>query len=157
MAARCRGAGATFIVNDRIDVAALAGAAGVHLGQDDLSPEDAHGILEEGAWIGLSTHNDDQVRAGLETKATYLAAGPAYETGTKEGADPVIGLAGLARAAAAARAAGKPLVAIGGITLDAAPGVIAAGADSIAVIGDLLSTPDWRRRARDWVRALETQ
>jgi len=155
MAATCRQAGAIFIVNDRADVARLAGAAGVHLGQDDLSPAEARQLLPDAPWIGVSTHNEVQINAALETPATYLATGPVFATRTKVNPDPVIGVAGVARAAALVRGTGRTLVAIGGITLDTAPSVIEAGAGSIAVISDLLAGDDLTARARAFLSALE--
>jgi len=155
MAAACRQAGALFIVNDRADVARLAQAAGVHLGQDDLTPADARELLPDAAWIGLSTHSDAQVAAGLASAATYLATGPVFATHTKAHADPVVGLEGVRRAAARVAAGPRPLVAIGGIALESAPAVLAAGADSAAVVSDLLVGDDVAGRARAFVRALE--
>ena len=144
----CREAGATFIVNDRIDVARLSGADGVHLGQDDLSPDDAVRALGPASWIGLSTHTDAQVAAALSTSATYVAVGPVFGTSTKANPDPVIGLEGVRRAADLAGAAGRPLVAIGGIDLGNAHDVLMAGADSVAVISSLLEGHDRVGRAR---------
>ncbi len=141
-----------FIVNDRADVALLTGAAGVHLGQDDLPVELARALLPPGSVIGLSTHNLAQVRAGEATSADYLAIGPVFPTESKKQADPVVGLAGVQQARQATR---KPLVAIGGITLENAPSVIAAGADAVAVIGDLLRAPDIEQRAREFLATLE--
>jgi thiamine-phosphate pyrophosphorylase len=154
MGQACREAGAIFIVNDRIDVARLSGAAGVHVGQEDLSPEDARQLLPDAPWIGLSTHTDEQVTAGLAGAATYLATGPVFATGTKMGASPVVGLDGVRHVAALTKRAGRPLVAIGGITLETAPDVVNAGADSVAVIADLLRGSDALGRARAFVRAL---
>jgi thiamine-phosphate pyrophosphorylase len=143
-----RAAGAKLIINDRVDVALTAEADGVHLGQDDLSVEEAREILDEGKIIGLSTHSLKQFQAALRTSADYLTVGPIYATTTKDNPDPVVGLELLAAAKAIAD---RPLVAIGGITVEHAPEVIAAGADSVAVISalypwpeklDLLSRPD---------------
>lgn len=153
MAAACRKAGAIFIVNDRADVARLASADGVHVGQEDLMPTDARRILPAAPWLGLSTHNDAQLDAGLKSPATYLATGPVFATSTKSNPDPVIGIDGVARAARRAHGSGKPLVAIGGITLETAAGVIAAGADAVAVISDLFEGTDIPTRARAFVRA----
>jgi thiamine-phosphate pyrophosphorylase len=154
MAIACRQAGAIFIVNDRVDVARLAGASGVHVGQQDLTPADARAMLPDAPWVGLSTHNDAELAAGLDSVATYLAVGPVFPTGTKANPDPVIGLAGVGLAAGPVRKSGRPLVAIGGIALDTAPAVIAAGADSVAVISDLLTGTDPARRARAFLEAL---
>jgi thiamine-phosphate pyrophosphorylase len=156
MAADCRAAGAVFIVNDRVDVARLAGADGVHLGQDDISPEQARAMLPAEAWMGLSTHNESQLRRGAESGPTYLAIGPVFQTSSKDRPDPVIGLEGVSHLASNLRAshAGLPLVAIGGITLATAAGVLAAGADSVAVISDLLGHDDPAGRAGAFVRAV---
>jgi len=154
MAQACREAEAIFIVNDRVDVARLSGAAGVHVGQDDLSPEDARRLLPDAPWIGLSTHTDEQVTNGLTGAATYLATGPVFPTGTKTGASPVVGLEGVRRVAPLVRGSGRLLVAIGGITLATAPQVVDAGADSVAVIADLLRGGDVGGRARKFVQAL---
>lgn len=154
MAIACRQAGAIFVVNDRADVARLAGADGVHVGQDDLTPAEVRAMLPDAPWIGVSTHRDEELRAGLASAATYVATGPVFATGTKVNPDPVIGLEGVRHAAALARPAGRPLVAIGGIGLATAPGVIAAGADSVAVISDLFDGGDVAGRARAFLRAL---
>ena len=152
---RAAAAGARLFVNDRADVARLAGAGGVHLGQTDLSPGEARTILLPEQLIGLSTHNIAQVQAALESQpsADYLAIGPVSVTSTKARPDPVVGLVGVREASALTKRAGKPLVAIGGITLESAPQIIASGADSVAVISDLL-TDDWRTRAAHFLRAL---
>jgi thiamine-phosphate pyrophosphorylase len=155
MAADCRRAGATFIVNDRVDVAQLSGADGVHVGQGDLSPEQVRAQMPAAPWIGLSTHSDAQLARGLASAATYLAVGPVFATTTKERPDPEIGLDGVRRLSAAARG-GRPVVAIGGITLGTAPNVLEAGADSIAVISDLLgpNSGESAARARAFLRAV---
>jgi thiamine-phosphate pyrophosphorylase len=142
---RARRAGATFVVNDRADVAAAAGADGVHVGQDDLPVEMARDVVGAGRIVGFSTHNLDQVALADQTTADYIAFGPVFATQSKDQPDPVVGLEGLRRARQATR---KPLVAIGGITLERAREVIDAGADSIAVIADLLRAPDIEARAR---------
>jgi thiamine-phosphate pyrophosphorylase len=123
-----------FIVNDRPDIAFLVGAGGVHVGQDDLPVAEARLVCGPERWVGLSTHNLEQVRAAEETTADYVAFGPVFATPTKERADPVVGIETLRQAR---RLTTKPLVAIGGITLDRAKEVYAAGADSLAVIRDL--------------------
>ena len=150
MAARCRAAGATFIVNDRADIAAMCGADGVHVGQEDISPAAVRRIFGPGAApiIGLSPHPAAQLDAASREPISYLAFGPVFSTTSKERPDPVVGLDGVRLAAARAREAGLPLVAIGGITLATAPDVIAAGADAVAVISDLLvGAPGVRARA----------
>lgn len=133
-----RRSGAIFIVNDRADIAWAAGADGVHLGQDDLPAELVRRILPEGMVIGVSTHSVEQVAQADQGPLDYIAFGPIFATNSKEAPDPVVGLSGLTEARRITR---KPLVAIGGITADNAPAVIAAGADSVAVIGALLGEP----------------
>lgn len=150
---RVRAAGAAFIVNDRVDVAVLSGADGVHLGQDDLATSDARRLMAPHAVIGRSTHNDVQVRSAVGEGATYVAIGPVFSTSSKARPDPVVGLDGVDRARAIVQPRGLPLVAIGGITLARAPDVIAAGADAVAVIADLLG-PNPAARAREWIAAL---
>jgi thiamine-phosphate pyrophosphorylase len=134
-----RAAGAKLIINDRVDVALTADADGVHLGQDDLSVEEAREILEEGKIIGLSTHSLEQFQAALKTSADYLAVGPIYTTTTKDNPAPVVGLELITAAKAITD---RPLIAIGGITVERAPEVIAAGADSVAVISALYPWPE---------------
>jgi len=126
--------GARLIINDRADIALAVAADGVHLGQDDLSVEEAREILGEEKIIGISTHSLDQFRAALETSADYIAVGPVFPTKTKENPAPVVGL-DLVREAK--KLTDRPVVAIGGITVERAPEVIAAGADSVAVISAL--------------------
>ena len=127
-------AGTWVIINDRADIARLSGADGVHVGQDDLSVEEARGILGPDAIVGISTHDQAQIDAATRTAATYIAVGPIYDTATKDTGYPARGL-DLVRQAALT---GRPVVAIGGITLDNARGVIDAGAASVAVISGLL-------------------
>ena len=141
----CRQGGAMFVMNDRADVAALLNAA-LHLGQEDLAPSDARRILPAGSIVGFSTHNERQLREGDQEPVDYLAIGPIFATGSKQNPDPVVGLEQLR---ALRRLTHKPLVAIGGITRELAPQVFAAGADSIAVISDLV--PDARARAAEWL------
>ena len=131
--------GVQLIINDRVDVALAIGAAGVHVGQDDLPPDAARRLLGEDAIIGYSTHSLEQAIAGARMPVDYLAIGPIFQTSTKEDASPVIGLEGLR---AVRHATGSlPLVAIGGITPANAAEVINAGADSVAMISGLLSNP----------------
>jgi thiamine-phosphate pyrophosphorylase len=146
--ARLAQSGALLIVNDRPDIAAIAGAAGVHVGQDDLGVEQARRFCAPPRWVGVSTHNLDQVRAAAATSADYIAVGPIFPTGTKQNPDPVVGIEFLREAR---RLTAKPLVAIGGITLDRAAEVLRAGADSIAVVRDLVSGEDPAVRARAFV------
>ncbi len=156
-----RSAGASLIINDRVDVALTVDADGVHLGQDDLSVDEAREILGDKKIIGLSTHSLEQFHSALETSANYIAVGPVYPTKTKENADPVVGLE-LVREAK--KLADRPLVAIGGITADRAPEVIAAGASSVAVISDLyhfgeirdfFTKPDITGRVRAFLESME--
>ncbi len=155
-----RAAGATLLINDRVDVALAADADGVHLGQDDVAVEEARQLLGPDKLIGLSTHNLEQFQRALATSADYLAVGPVYQTTTKENPDPVVGL-DLVRQARALTS--LPLVAIGGITPERAPEVIAAGADCVAVISALYplaglvnldETPDITGRVRAFLAGL---
>ena len=137
-AARCHAAGATFIVNDRADIARISGADGVHVGQTDLLPVDARKIVSDRAIVGMSTHSAAQVTDAIAQPIDYLAIGPVYPTSTTDAGNPVVGLEGVRRASEIASRAGLAVVAIGGITLEHAPAVLAAGASSVAVISDLL-------------------
>ena len=132
-------AGALLVVNDRPDVARVAAADGVHVGQDDLAPADVRRLLPAAAMVGVSTHDRAQLEAAAASGADYVAVGPVFPTASKDRPDPVVGL-DLVRAARAMTR--LPLVAIGGITADNAAGVIAAGADGVAVIAALLRAPD---------------
>ncbi len=128
--------GVRLIINDRADIAHALAADGVHLGQDDLPPAAARGLLGERAVIGFSTHNEEQAREAIELPVDYLAIGPIFPTSSKENPDPVVGLEGLRRVR---RIVGQiPLVAIGGIRPENAREVLRAGADSVAVISLLL-------------------
>lgn len=150
--AAARFTGALVIVNDRADVARLSGADGVHVGQDDLSVEAVRRVVGDGALVGLSTHTLEQVKAALRQQISYVAVGPVFGTSTKDTGYPAVGV-DLVRQAA--RIAGKrPVVAIGGITLERAPMVLEAGATSVAVISDLLAGGDPERRAREFVARL---
>lgn len=132
------------IVNDRPDIARMAGAAGVHVGQEDLGIEDVRRLLPANAIVGVSTHDERQLDAAWHSSADYVAVGPVYGTTTKDTGYSARGL-DLVRAAAGG---GKPVVAIGGITLARAPEVVAAGAAALAVISDLLvGDPETRVRA----------
>jgi thiamine-phosphate pyrophosphorylase len=144
--------GVHFVVNDRADVAVLAGAGGVHVGQDDLGVEQARRVVGEGKWVGVSTHNAGQFRSGLETSAEYIALGPVFATGSKENPDPVVGV-GFVRETRAMT--DRPIVAIGGITLERAAEVIDAGADSVAIISDILRAENVGKRAQQYVDLLE--
>jgi thiamine-phosphate pyrophosphorylase len=155
MAGRLARAGGTLIVNDRADIARLAGAHGVHVGQDDLSPVEVRRIAAREAVVGLSTHTEVQLRDALASPVDYVAVGPIFETRTKgPAASAPVGLDGVRMAAGHARAAGVPLVAIGGITLSTARAVLDAGARSVAVIADLLAD-DPAARAKAYRDALD--
>jgi thiamine-phosphate pyrophosphorylase len=130
-----------LIINDRADLALAASADGVHVGQEDLPPEAARKIIGLGRTLGVSTHNSAQIKTAVKTSADYIAIGPVFGTASKENPDPVVGLEGVR---VARSLTSKPLVAIGGITLENCKSVIDAGADSVAVISDLL--PDPRKR-----------
>lgn len=138
-----------LIMNDRADLCLAADFNGVHIGQDDLSPESVRKIIGPNRWLGVSTHNPEQLREADQTSAEYLAIGPVFATSSKQNPDPVVGLEGVRRAREITR---KPLVAIGGITRSNARSVIDAGADSVAVISDLL--PDPRKSAEEFLRIL---
>ena len=147
---KCRvGGRMKLIMNDRADLCLAAEFDGVHVGQDDLSPDSARKIIGPNRWLGVSTHNPEQLRDADLTSADYLAIGPVFATSSKENPDPVVGLEGVRRARALTR---KPLVAIGGITLENARSVIEAGADSVAVISALLRDP--RKSAEEFLRIL---
>lgn len=141
---------ARLIVNDRADVARLAGASGVHVGQEDLSVEEVRAIVGPEAIVGISTHDAPQLAAAARTSATYVAVGPIYDTSSKETGYSARGLDLIRRAAAL----GRPVVAIGGITLARAPDVLAAGASSVAVISDLL-VGDPSERVATFLRVLK--
>jgi thiamine-phosphate pyrophosphorylase len=138
-----------LIMNDRADLCLAAEFDGVHVGQDDLSPDSVRAIVGPDRWLGVSTHNPGQLREADSMPADYLAIGPVFTTSSRERPDPVIGLAGVRRARELTR---KPLVAIGGITRANAASVIEAGADSVAVISDLLREP--RKSAEEFFRIL---
>lgn len=144
--------GATFIVNDRADIAAAVGADGVHLGQDDLPIEAARGLLGPQALIGLSTHDERQLATAANTSADYLSLGPLFPTTSKANPDPVVGTDRLAAARIMVR---HPLVAIGGITATTAADALASGADAIAVISDIVRAPDVQRATADLLESLE--
>lgn len=146
MAADARACGATLIVNDRADVALMAGASGVHVGQDDMPPAAVRAIAPAPFLIGLSTHTPEQIAAAAREPIDHLAIGPVFGTGTKDTGYAAVGLDMVREAVRGA--AGRPVVAIGGITLDNARSVIEAGAASVAVISDLLEgTPEERVKA----------
>jgi thiamine-phosphate pyrophosphorylase len=144
--------GVTFLVNDRPDVAYLAGASGVHVGQHDLGVEQARAAIGKDKLVGVSTHNLEQFSAAMATSADYVAVGPIFETRTKDNPDPVVGAELVRRARAGTD---KPIVAIGGITLERVGEIIAAGADSVAVISDILLALDPAERAAKYISMLE--
>jgi thiamine-phosphate pyrophosphorylase len=130
---------ALVIVNDRPDVARIAGADGVHVGQEDMKAADVRRLMPRPALVGLSAHDMAQVRAAPEGVLDYVAIGPVFATRSKAAPDPVVGLDGVAAARAATS---LPLVAIGGITRANAAGVIAAGADGVALISEVMTAED---------------
>ncbi len=138
-----------LIMNDRADLCLAAAFDGVHVGQDDLSPEAVRGIIGPDSWLGVSTHNPEQVAEADGTSADYIAIGPVFSTASKTNPDPIVGLEGVRRARELTR---KPLVAIGGITRLNCRSVIEAGADCVAVISDLVQ--DTRKSAEEFLRLL---
>ena len=143
------GGAVRLIMDDRADLAVAAGFDGVHVGQDDLSPDAARKVIGNNLWLGVSTHNPEQLKEADQTSADYLAIGPVFLTASKKKPDPVVGLEGVRRARQHTR---KPLVAIGGITRLNCRAVIEAGADSVAVISDLVPEP--RKSAEEFLRIL---
>jgi thiamine-phosphate pyrophosphorylase len=146
-----RSRGIRFIVNDRADVAALAGADGVHVGQEDLGIEEARAIVGKDRWVGVSTHNLDQFRLAAETSADYIAVGPIFSTTTKQNPDPIVGLEFIRNVRPLTA---KPLVAIGGITLERAASVLEAGADCVAVASDICRAPQPAAQVRRYLERL---
>jgi len=145
----CRAAGALFVVNDRVDVAAMLDAA-AHVGQEDLPPQEARSILGAGRVLGLSTHNRAQIEESNGQPVDYVAVGPVFATYTKDRPDPVVGLDQLAAWRGLTL---RPLAAIGGITRHNAAAVLAAGADSVAVISDALcEEKQLRGRIEEWIK-----
>jgi thiamine-phosphate pyrophosphorylase len=156
-----RASDAVLIVNDRADVARLSGAAGVHVGQDDLSPAAARTIVGPHAMVGVSTHTETQIDAAVLQPVNYIAIGPVFGTATKETGYTAVGLDRVRYAAAAAARGSssdldqtRAVVAIGGITLDTAAAVLASGATAVAVITDLLATGDPEARVRAYIERL---
>jgi thiamine-phosphate pyrophosphorylase len=143
-----------IIINDRSDIAIATKADGVHLGQDDLTPEAARRMLGRDAIIGYSTHNIEQARHALSLPIDYLAIGPIFATSSKTDTEPIVGLEGLRSVAGVA--SGLPIVAIGGITAANAPAVIAAGASSVAIISALLTQNNSiSQRTRNLIETLD--
>jgi thiamine-phosphate diphosphorylase len=143
--------GAALVVNDRADLALLAGADGVHVGQTDLSPKDVRRVVGAGALVGLSTHTLEQARAACREEIDYLAVGPVFATGSKAHAAPLVGT-DLVRKVRPLTA--LPLVAIGGITVERAADVVRAGADGLAVISGLWATGDPGEGVRRFLEVL---
>ena len=147
-----KGAGVAYVINDRADVARMLDADGVHVGQDDLFPDKVRSIVGSSAIIGFSTHNEGQLSAGDQEPVNYLAIGPIFGTSSKENPNPTLGLRELA---SLRPLTSKPLVAIGGISRTNARQVLDAGADSVAVISDLIAPPDeLPGRIVDWLEAV---
>jgi len=145
--------GGMFVVNDRPDIARLAGATGVHLGQADLNVPAAREVVGADCVIGISTHDLQQFEAAVESGADYIAVGPIFATGSKANPDPVVGVDFIRHVRKLTR---KPIVAIGGITAERAQEVLEAGADSIAVIRDILSAKNPAARVRQYLKILPT-
>jgi len=143
--------GGSFVVNDRADICRLSGANGVHLGQDDLSVAAVRDVVGSGGVIGLSTHSLPQVEAAVETSADYIAVGPIFATASKKYPDPVVGVDFIRQVRKFTR---KPIVAIGGISLDRVREVIDAGADSVAVISDILTAKNPAARVKQYLEIL---
>jgi thiamine-phosphate pyrophosphorylase len=143
--------GCSLILNDRPDIAVLAGAAGVHVGQEDLDPTKARAVVGEDIWIGASTHNLEQFRAAAASSADYIAIGPVFATTSKANPDPVVGLELIRQARPLTS---KPIVAIGGITLERARSVITTGADSVAIIRDVVCAREPGEQARRYLEIL---
>lgn len=148
---RVLGDGVTLIMNDRADLCIAAACNGLHVGQDDLSSEGARSIIGGERLLGASTHNLDQLREADVGPADYIAFGPVFATSSKRNPDPVVGLEGVRAARAATK---KPLVIIGGVTRANARSVIDAGADSVAVISDLLGSPE--TSAKEFLQLLKS-
>ena len=144
---------ASFVVNDRADVAALAAANGVHVGQEDLGVEEARRVVGPDKLVGVSTHNVEQFQRAAASSADYIAVGPIFATGTKSNLDPVVGTEFIRKVRPLTD---KPIVAIGGVTLQRAPEIIKAGADSVAVIRDILRAPEPGMRAKQYIDLLGT-
>jgi len=142
--------GVSLVVNDRPDVAAVAGANGVHVGQEDLGVEEVRRVVGAEKLVGVSTHNLEQFERAAASSVDYIAVGPIF-TGTKSNLDPVVGTQFIREVRPLTD---KPIVAIGGITLQRAPEIIESGADSVAVISDILRAPEPAARARQYIDLL---
>lgn len=149
-----RSSGAKILINDRVDIALAVRADGVHLGQNDLPPEKAREILGEDVIIGYSTHSIEHAKRALVLPIDYIAIGPIFETTTKDDPDAIVGLEGLRRVREAV--GGKPIVAIGGINENNVAAVLAAGADSAALISSIVSDGDLiEEKIRSLIRQYE--
>jgi thiamine-phosphate pyrophosphorylase len=148
---------AVVIVNDRADIAKLAGADGVHVGQDDLDPSHVRRILGGAAYVGMSTHSAEQARQAAREPIDYIAVGPVFRTGSKTTGYNPVGVAFVreVRTMLTDQGCDLPLVAIGGITLERAPEVISAGAASVAIISDLLTGGDPAMRVNQFLKAID--
>lgn len=144
--------GVSFIVNDRPDIAVLSDATGVHVGQDDLDVEAARRVVGTDKWVGVSTHSLEQFQRAVATSADYIAVGPVFPTVTKANPDPTVGVEFIRNVRSLTE---KPIVAIGGITLENAAQVMASGADSVAIISDVLCAPNPVERVRRYLTALD--
>lgn len=145
--------GVSFFVNDRPDVAFLAGATGVHVGQDDLDVEQTRLIVGHDKLVGVSTHNLEQFERAAASSADYIAVGPIFSTASKANPDPVVGVDFVREVRPLTD---KPIVAIGGISLGRAASAVEAGADCVAVISGILSAPDPAERAREYIETLKS-
>jgi thiamine-phosphate pyrophosphorylase len=156
---RAHACGARLIINDRADIAKLVGADGVHLGQDDLAPDKARVLLGEDAIIGVSTHSLEQAKIADQLPVDYIAVGPIYRSITKPSASASVlgGQVGLELLRAVKAAVSKPVVAIGGITINNASEVLCAGADSVAVISDLLKYDNIKLRTRKFLEKIDKE
>lgn len=148
--ARCREAGVTFVMNDRVDLAVALEADGVHLGQDDLPPRHARALLRPGMILGVSTHSVEQARQAQAEGADYVAVGAMFPTGTK----PDFELVGPTLVRAVRKEIRVPLVGIGGITPENVGQVIAAGADGVAVISAVCAASDPRAASAHFLDAI---
>jgi len=142
---------AILIVNDRPDIARLAGSNGVHVGQEDVRVEAARAMVGPQAMVGISTHNMEQFERAQGSEADYIAVGPVFETRSKANPDPLVGLDLIRRAR---QRTTKPIVAIGGITLERAASVMEAGADCVAVISDILTARNPVARVKHYLEVL---
>src|SRR5215467_1440652 len=152
LAAELSQRGALLFVNDRPDIAYLSGASGVHVGQNDLPVAESRAVMGKGKFLGVSTHNLEQFSAAAASDADYIGVGPIFATDSKANPDPVVGTAMIQKARKLTQ---KPIVAIGGISLERAREVVEAGADSVAIISDVLRANDPAGRARQYLELLE--